>query len=275
MYEKLGTAAEYIQKIHKTSPKIGIVLGSGLGSFVDSIENSKIIPYSDIPYFRDTTVEGHEGRVILGNIGGSEIVVLQGRLHAYEGLPMEEIVFPVRVLATLGIDQLILTNAAGGINTDYKPGDLVLIDDHINMMGKNPLIGPNIIELGPRFPDMTHAYDSSLKEVMETAAKSQNYNIKRGVYAGLLGPTYETPAEIKMLRAIGADMVGMSTVPESIAANHLGLKVLGISCITNMAAGIENAPLSHDEVKEQALKVMSTFVNLLNGTIVEMGKIES
>ena len=271
MYEKLGTAAKQIQSHHQKTPKVGIVLGSGLGAFVDSIENPTVIPYSEIPFFRNTTVEGHEGRMILGQVKGVEIAILQGRLHAYEGLPMEEVVFPVRTLATLGIETLILTNAAGGINTTFKPGNLVLINDHINLMCKNPLIGPNINELGPRFPDMTHAYDLELREIAQNAAKKINLDLKQGVYAGVLGPTYETPAEIKMLRTIGADMVGMSTVPESIAANHLGLRVMGISCITNMAAGIENVKLKHDDVKEQALKVMNEFIDLLENILINCG----
>ncbi len=268
MFQKLKKATKHIQTIHPTTPRIGIVLGSGLGAFVDTILNPTIIPYSEIPFFRDTTVEGHEGRMILGNIDGVELVVLQGRFHAYEGIPMEEVVFPVRVLATLGIEALILTNAAGGINTSFSPGDLIVIEDHINLMAQNPLIGANIIELGPRFPDMTHAYDPDFRKTIFEVAKLKNINIKKGVYAGVLGPTYETPAEIRMLRILGADMVGMSTVPESIAANHLGLRVLGISCITNMAAGIKNEKLKHEDVKEQALKVMSQFTDLLNSFLL-------
>ncbi len=267
MFEKLGTAANHIQSIKKISPRVGIILGSGLGKFVDAIENSTIIPYSQIPFFKETTVEGHEGRLILGNVGDIPIVVLQGRLHSYEGLPMNEVVFPVRVLATLGVETLILTNAAGGINSNYNSGDLVLIEDHINLTGKNPLIGPNINELGPRFPDMSYAYSPDLQEKAKETAKEHSINLKSGVYAQMLGPTYETPAEVKMLRILGADMVGMSTVPEAIAANHLGLNVLGISCITNMAAGMTKNRLNHDEVKEQALKVMNSFVTLLQEII--------
>ncbi|MDO9180969.1 MAG: purine-nucleoside phosphorylase [Bacteriovorax sp.] len=273
MYEKLGKAAQYIQSIKSTKPRVGIVLGSGLGVFVDQIEDKTIIPYNDIPYFKKTTVEGHEGRLILGKIKGVEVAVLQGRLHAYEGLPMEEVVFPVRLLSILGISILILTNAAGGINLNYAPGDLVLIEDHLNLMGKNPLIGPNNNQMGPRFPDMSHAYNVELNEIMKTVSKTLGYNLQVGIYAGVLGPTYETPAEIKMIRTLGGDMVGMSTVPESIAANHLGLKVCGISCITNMGAGIVNQTLKHEDIKEVAFKAMNHFTALLNGSIEKFGKL--
>ena len=271
MYEKLEQTAKYIQSIHTSTPKVGVILGSGLGAFVEKIENPTIIPYSDIPNFKKTNVEGHEGRLIIGKIENTEIAVLQGRIHAYEGHNMEEVVFPTRLLATLGIESLILTNAAGGVNLEFSPGDIILIDDHINLTGKNPLIGPNNSEFGPRFPDMSHAYHPEIKEAFVESAKNLGTEIKRGVYAGLLGPTYETPSEIKMLRTLGADMVGMSTVPESIAANHLGIKVGGLSCITNMAAGIKNETLKHEDIKEQALKVMEYFSSLLKNTIIRLG----
>ncbi len=272
MYEQLGIAAKYIQSIRSSVPKVGIVLGSGLGKYVEKIEDKTVIPYSDIPGFKNTCVEGHEGRLILGKSEGIDVAVMQGRVHVYEGHPMEEVVFQVRTLATLGIEILLLTNAAGGINYDYNPGDLVLIEDHINLMGNNPLVGPNINELGPRFPDMTEAYSKDIRDIILKAADEINYKMKKGIYCALLGPTYETPAEIKMLRALGADMVGMSTVPESIAANHLGLKVGGISCITNLAAGMSNKQLNHQEVKEEAHKVMDTFISILNKTIYHIGK---
>jgi len=217
-------------------------------------------------------VEGHEGCLILGEIEGVSVAVLQGRTHGYEGVPMDKIVFPIRVLSILGIENLILTNAAGGINHQFNPGDLVDIKDHINLLGTNPLVGPNIQELGPRFPDMTRAYNPALRAILKEAAKEVGFEIKAGVYCALLGPTYETPAEINMLRVLGADMVGMSTVPEVIAANHLGVKVCGISCITNMAAGIKDEKLSHDDVKDQAKKVMQLFSNLLLKTIAKIGK---
>ncbi|MGB0452693.1 MAG: purine-nucleoside phosphorylase [Bacteriovoracaceae bacterium] len=263
MYDKIGESAQAIQNSKPSHPKVGIVLGSGLGAFVDRIESPTIIPYKDIPHFHDTTVEGHEGRLILGKIGDTEVIIQQGRLHAYEGHPMEEVVLPVRVMATLGIESLILTNASGGINLDYSAGNLVCIRDHINLMGRNPLVGPNNNEKGPRFPDMTSAYAPELRELILNSAKNHSIDVKEGVYAGVLGPTYETPAEIHMLRTIGADMVGMSTVPECIAANHLGVKVAGISCVTNMAAGIEAEKLDHADIKEQALKVMDNFSQLL------------
>lgn len=271
MYEKLATTAGFIQKKYSRSPKVGIVLGSGLGSFIDQIENIYTIPYDQIPFFHQTTVEGHEGRLIFGQVKGVEVAILQGRLHGYEGLPMEDVVFPVRALATLGIETLILTNASGGVNESYSPGDLVLIDDHINMLGTNPLVGPNISEFGPRFPDMSQAYDPETKEIILSCAKELDTPMKKGVYCAMLGPTYETPAEVKMLRIMGVDMVGMSTVPEAIAGNHLGLKVAGISCITNMAAGITSSKLEHEHVKDQALKVMDTFSTILSMTIEKIG----
>lgn len=270
MYEKMVTAAKKIQTLKKTSPKVGIILGSGLGSFVEQIQNPKFISYNDIPFFHQTTVEGHEGRLILGNIDGVEIVALQGRIHAYEGHPMTDVVFPVSVLSTLGIEILFLTNAAGGINLSYSPGELILIEDHLNLMGVNPLVGPNINEMGPRFPDMTYTYNPLLREAIQSVTSELKIPpLKSGVYAGMLGPTYETPAEIKMLRSLGADMVGMSTVPEAIMANYLGIKICGISCITNMAAGIKDEALLHKDVKIQALKAMEIFSNIVRASIIK------
>lgn len=263
MYKKIATTAKYIKDIKNSEPKIGIILGSGLGLFVESIENKTIIPYADIPFFAETTVEGHEGQLILGSINGVEIAALQGRYHVYEGHSMENVVFPVRVLAALGVKSIVLTNACGGLNPNFITGDLIAISDHINLMGKNPLIGENVNELGPRFPDMTKAYSPRLRKLLTTSAQENNYKMHSGVYAGVLGPSYETPAEIQMLRVIGADMVGMSTVPESIAANHIGLEVCGISCVTNMAAGIEDVELKHEDVKEEALKAMELFTTIL------------
>lgn len=270
MYHKLLTAMDFLRPKIGQNPKIGLVLGSGLGHFVDQLQDQIIIPYSEIPHFKPTSVEGHPGRLIVGRIQDTWMAVLQGRLHAYEGHDMEDIAFPVRVLATLGIEILILTNAAGGINTQYHPGDLVLIHDHINLMGKNPLVGPNITELGPRFPDMTEAYDRQLIQLFTQNAKEVGIPLKSGVYCSVLGPTYETPAEVRMIRAIGGDMVGMSTVPESIAANHLGLKVCGISCITNMAAGIGGEKLNHEDVGREAHKMLGSFSQLLLKTIPQL-----
>ena len=271
--DKLKQASKFIQSISSAQPKIGIILGSGLGDFVDQVYDKIIIPYKDIPFFKKTTVEGHAGQLIFGTIKGVQIVILQGRIHGYEGHSMEEVVFPVRLLSMLGISILILTNAAGGINLKYQPGDLVIIKDHINLMGKNPLIGPNQIEWGPRFPDMSHAYNPELNNILEKAAKSLGHPVQLGVYAGVLGPSYETPAEIKMIRILGADMVGMSTVPETIAAKHLGLKVCGISCITNMGAGITEQTLKHEDIKQEALKAMDLFTNLLTHSIEKFGKL--
>ena len=275
MYEKLQKAAEFIRSKKSSKPAIGIVLGSGLGVFVEKIENKVIIPYADIPYFKKTTVEGHEGRLILGTVKGVEVVAMQGRSHAYEGLPMDEIVFPIRTFGILGINTLILTNAAGGINLDYKPGDLVLIKDHLNLIGKNPLVGPNLNEFGPRFPDMTKTYHPELRAIMKNISETKlNKVIHEGVYTAVLGPTYETPAEIRMFRILGGDMVGMSTVPEAIAANHFGLKVCGVSCITNMGAGILDQTLKHEDIKEEAAKAMHHFTELLTLSIEQFGKLK-
>lgn len=271
MYNKIQEATEYIQSITSIKPKVGLVLGSGLGVYVDQIENQVVIPYTDIPHFHKTTVEGHQGRLIIGSVKGVSVAVLQGRYHVYEGHSLDDVVLPTRVLCLLGAENMILTNAAGGINSAYQPGELVYIKDHINMTGRNPLVGPNITELGPRFPDMTQAYDLDLREIIKDSAKKLGFEIKGGVYAQMLGPTYETPAEINMLRVIGADLVGMSTIPESIAANHLGIKVAGLSCVTNLAAGVGNEKLTHEDVKEVAKFAMEKFSNLLTEVVSRIG----
>ncbi|HLW56977.1 MAG TPA: purine-nucleoside phosphorylase, partial [Bacteriovoracaceae bacterium] len=227
----------------------------------------------EIPHFKRTSVEGHEGRLILGEVHGVPVAALQGRIHSYEGHPMEEIVLPVRVLAALGIEMLFLSNASGGVNLDFHPGDLVLITDHINLSGRNALLGPNIAELGPRFPDMSEAYNKELNAIIKDVAKRHGVQMKDGVYCSVLGPTYETPAEIRMIRIIGGDMVGMSTVPEVIAANHMGLKVAGVACITNYAAGIKEEKLSHADVKDVAEKAMVGFATILTETIGELKKL--
>lgn len=270
---KIMEASQYILSKISNKPKVGIVLGSGLGIYVDHIENKLVIPYQDIPHFKRTSVEGHSGALIIGEVKGVTVAALQGRLHAYEGYAMEDIVLPVRTLAAIGIDYLFLSNASGGINTEYHPGDLVVITDHINLTGRNALVGPNIAELGPRFPDMGNAYDAELRNILHQAGTNHNVNLKDGVYCSVLGPTYETPAEIRMLRIIGADMVGMSTVPEVIAANHLGLKVAGVSCITNYAAGIKKEKLDHADVKHVAEKAMVGFATVLTETINELHKL--
>lgn len=273
MSGKIQEAVKAIEAKMKNKPKVGIVLGSGLGDFVDAIENKTVISYDDIPYFGQTTVVGHSGQLILGTVKGVDVAVMQGRFHFYEGRTMEEVVLPVRTLAGLGIESIILTNAAGGINLSFKQGDLVCIEDQINFMGQNPLIGPNDESVGPRFPDMTYAYDPELRAILKDVAKNQGLDLKTGVYVGVLGPTYETPAEIRMFRTLGADMVGMSTVPECIAANHMGLKVCGISCVTNMAAGIEATKLMHEDIKEEALKIMAKFTNLLVESVAKIGQL--
>ncbi|MEX0798797.1 MAG: purine-nucleoside phosphorylase [Bacteriovoracaceae bacterium] len=273
MQQKLNKILNHIKSVNGTKPKVGIILGSGLGIYVERVENQTVIPYNEIPGFPETSVEGHEGKLILGQAQGVDVAVFQGRFHYYEGHSLEDVVLPARILSLLGAEFLILTNASGGINETYKPGELVCVKDHINMTGQNPLIGPNMEQMGPRFPDMTEAYDYELQELAQKAAAKTGLDIKRGVYAGVLGPTYETPAEIRMLRILGADLVGMSTVPEAIAANHMGLRVAGISCVTNMAAGIGGEKLRHEDVKLVAKQAMRKFSDLLNETVAEIGKL--
>lgn len=272
MFQKVEETANFINsKLEGRSPKIGIVLGSGLGIFADKVEDKLEISYTEIPNFHQTTVKGHKGRLVIGKVSGVEVAVFQGRFHNYEGHPLEDVVLPVRVLSQIGVDKLILTNAAGGINADYSPGELVYITDHINLTGNSPLIGKNEDRFGVRFPDMSEAYNQELNNLLIDSAKELDIPLKPGVYAGVLGPAYETPAEIRMLKVIGADMVGMSTVPESIAANHAGLKVCGISCITNLAAGISKEKLNHDDVKDVANMVMEKFTKLLDKAVEKLG----
>lgn len=263
-------AASFISGKGGVEPEVGLILGSGLGVLADLLENAVSIPYTEIPHFPVSTVEGHEGELLLGNIKGRPVVLMKGRFHMYEGYGPELTAFPVRVMKQLGVKSLLVTNAAGGINTDFEPGDLMLITDHLNMTGRNPLIGPNDSALGVRFPDMSQAYSRRLRKLALDTAESQGITLQQGVYAGLLGPTYETPAEIVMLRTLGADAVGMSTVSEVIVARHAGLEVLGISCISNMAAGILDQPLSHDEVMETAEKVREKFLGLVMAVIPGM-----
>lgn len=266
---KLKQTVEYLrQKIHR-EPYIAIVLGSGLGNLANFIQNRLEIPYKEIPNFPATTVPGHEGRLIFGELGGVDIVAMKGRFHYYEGWSMDEVVFPLRTFKLLGVSNLILTNAAGGINTQFKPGDLMLIKDHIGFLAENPLRGTNLDELGPRFPDMSQVYDREMVELSTECALKLHCEIRRGVYAYVKGPSFETPSEIRAFRALGADAVGMSTVPEAITARHMGMKVLGISCITNMAAGILDQTLSHEEVIETAKRVEEK----LSGLITEIVKV--
>jgi purine-nucleoside phosphorylase len=248
-------------------PEVAIVLGSGLGAFADRLEGAVAIRYDDIPHWPPATVVGHAGQLVAGRIGTRGVAVLSGRAHYYEGHDLGTVVFGVRVLGRLGVRVLILTNAAGGVNTSFAQGALMLIDDHINLMGANPLMGPNDDRFGPRFPDMTEVYSRRLRLVAGSAAEGAGIPLAHGVYAALHGPSYETPAEIRYLRAIGADAVGMSTVPEAIAARHMGIEVLGISCITNMAAGVLPQPLVHAEVMETARRVSGQFIALLEGIL--------
>jgi len=263
-------SAEYIHSIAKLNPEIGLILGSGLGVLGDEIENAIRIPYQDIPHFPVSTVEGHKGQLVIGYISGKQVVAMQGRFHYYEGYSLQEVTFPVRVMNKLGVKNIVVTNAAGGVNTSFKAGDLMLIKDQINLMYDNPLMGRNEQEFGVRFPDMSEAYSKKLIEKTKGIAKDLGIDIKEGVYTGLPGPTYETPAEVKMVRTLGGDAVGMSTVPEVIAARHSSMNVLGISCITNMASGILPQPLSHEEVIETTNQVQSVFLELVRAIIKEI-----
>jgi len=261
------TAAQFIQPKTPLRPRIGLVLGSGLGSFADSLTNSTRIPYAEIPAFPRSTAIGHAGQLVIGDANSIPVAVMQGRVHLYEGYSAHEIAFPMRVFGRMGIRTVVLTNAAGGINLNYQQGALVLIRDHINLQGINPLAGPNDDRFGVRFPDMTHAYAKAYRALAREEAAKLGMTLHEGVYAALLGPSYETPAEINYLRTIGADLVGMSTALEVIAARHMGIKVLAISCVTNMAAGIVDQPLSHQEVMETGERVKTSFEALLRAVL--------
>ena len=264
LQNKINAAAAYILAHISLRPTVGMVLGSGLGDFADTLENPIRIPYSEIPNFPIPTIPGHAGALVFGRKQGKDVVVLQGRIHYYEGLSQKEITLPIRVLAALGVKQLVLTNACGGVNTSFTPGDLMLISDHINYSGSNPLIGPNLDSFGPRFPDCSDIYTARLRKVIREKAETAGISLQEGVYAMYSGPNYETPAEIRMFRILGADTVGMSTVPEALVAAHCGMEVVGISCITNMAAGILPQKLSHAEVTEVAARVHDKFQRLLD-----------
>jgi purine-nucleoside phosphorylase len=263
-------AVSYIEPKLTEKPTLGLVLGSGLGVLADEIENPVIIPYQEIPGFTVSTVVGHKGQLVIGTLEGKQVVAMQGRFHYYEGHGLDAVTFPIRVMKSLGVDTIIVTNAAGGINESYRPGDLMLIRDHINMTFRNPLIGPNDDTLGVRFPDMSEAYSKRLRALAKEVAAEQGIQLQEGVYVGLLGPSYETPAEIRMLRILGGDAVGMSTVPEVIVARHMSMNVLGISCISNMAAGILEQPLSHEEVMETTEKVKTQFLQLIHGIVAKL-----
>jgi purine-nucleoside phosphorylase len=261
------SAAQLILSRTTLRPKIGLVLGSGLGAFADSLTDAARVPYAEIPSFPQSTAIGHAGRMVVGNAGSVAVAAMQGRVHLYEGYSAQEITFPIRVFGRMGIRAVILTNAAGGIDRGYSQGALVLIRDHINLQGTNPLVGPNDDHFGVRFPDMTQAYARDFRAIAKEEAAKLNIALQEGVYAALLGPSYETPAEIEYLRRIGADLVGMSTVAEVIVARHIEMKVLAISCVTNMAAGILDQPLSHAEVMETGERVKSTFESLLRAVL--------
>jgi purine-nucleoside phosphorylase len=266
-YDQVTEAADLIRAAVPEVPTVGVVLGSGLGDFAGSLAKAVSMPYDALPHWPVSRVIGHEGRLVVGTSRNKTIAALAGRCHIYEGHDLKTVTFAVRVLGLLGVKTLILTNAAGGVNTSFSQGALMVIDDHINLMGNNPLVGLNDDRFGPRFPDMTEVYSYRLRAEADRAAAAMGLKLPHGVYAGLLGPSYETPAEIRYLRTIGIDAVGMSTVPEAIVARHMGMKVLGISCITNMAAGVLPQPLNHDEVMETARRVRGQFIALLEGII--------
>ncbi|MGB7729831.1 MAG: purine-nucleoside phosphorylase [Candidatus Acidiferrum sp.] len=269
-FSRAEAAAKYIQKKSKLRPKIALVLGSGLGAFADQFANAVRIPYAKIPNFPQSTAVGHAGQLVVGAVDGVEVVGMQGRVHLYEGYSAQDVAFPIRVFARMGVKAVILTNAAGGIKNDFTQGRLVVISDHINLQGANPLIGSNDEQFGPRFPDMSTAYDKKFRELTLAEGRLLGINLDEAVYAALSGPSYETPAEIRYLRAIGADLVGMSTVPEVIAARHSGIRVLGISCVTNAAAGILDQPLDHNEVLQTAERVKNQFIGLLRAVIPDI-----
>jgi purine-nucleoside phosphorylase len=271
-FDKISNAVAFLKTKYDKTPKLGLILGSGLGILAEEIEKPVKIPYRDIPDFPVSTVEGHAGQLVFGLLEGIEVVAMQGRFHYYEGYSFEKVTFPVRVMKGLGVETLIVTNAAGGINEGFSPGDLMIISDHINNMGANPLIGPNDARLGARFPDMSEAYSKDLRKLAKQTATKLNLEVKEGVYVAFTGPTYETPAEIRAFRILGADAVGMSTVPEVIVARHSGLRVLGISCITNMAAGILDQPLSHAEVIETTERVKANFLSYVKELVKTITK---
>ena len=269
-FVRAETAAKFIQKRTRLRPKIALVLGSGLGAFADEFAQATKIPYSKIPHYPRSTAIGHAGQLVIGTVEGVEVAGMQGRVHLYEGYSAKELAFPIRVLARMGVKAVILTNAAGGVKREFIQGRLVVISDHINLLGVNPLAGPNEDEFGGRFPDMTVAYDKKFRELTLAEGRLLGIKLGEGVYAAVAGPSYETPAEIRYLRSIGADLVGMSTVPEVIAARHSGLRVLGISCVTNPAAGVLGRPLDHKDVLETAERVKGQFTGLLRAVIPDL-----
>lgn len=270
LYERAEHAARIIRARMKVEPRIGVVLGSGLGAFADQFEEAVSIPYEEIPGFGRSTAEGHAGQLVIGKIEQVPLLAMKGRLHYYEGYSLEEVTFPVRTFKLLGLKTIILTNASGGINVQLSPGTLMVITDHLNLMSANPLRGSNDDRFGPRFPDMSAVYSPELQEIVMEEAREINLDVRRGVYAALAGPSYETPAEIHLMRNFGADAVGMSTVPEAIVARHMDLEVLGISCITNLAAGVSDEPINHEDVMATGVRVSATFAQLLKRVVVRL-----
>ena len=272
-YEKISNIVSHIRTITDFTPEIAIILGSGLGGFAEKIEAVKIIDYGDIPTFPTSTVPGHEGRFILGTLGKVKVIAMQGRVHFYEGYDMRDVVLPIRVMKVLGAKKLIITNAAGGINTSFSAGELMLISDHISSFVPSPLVGENLEELGTRFPDMSHVYSPRLLELARESAKELGILLHEGVYVQTSGPNYETPAEIKMYKTLGADAVGMSTACEATAANHAGMEICAVSCISNLAAGISKTPLTHAEIKVAAEKAGADFEKLITDLIIKFSEI--
>jgi purine-nucleoside phosphorylase len=266
-FESINDSAGWLSERADIQPDIAMILGSGLGALAEELEDRQAFDYHDIPGFPVSAVEGHAGELVFGRLSGKDVVVMSGRVHYYEGWTMKEVCFPTRVFAMMGIRTLFVTNSAGGANPDFVPGDLMLITDHLNLTGDNPLRGENDDRLGPRFPDMTEAYTGEVRQTILRAATELSLDIRQGVYAGMAGPTYETPAEIRMVQTIGGDAVGMSTVPEVIAANHSGMRVGGVSCITNLAAGLGQEKLDHAEVKEVAARVREKFSSLVRKSV--------
>lgn len=272
---RLAAAAAAVRARVANVPAVALVLGSGLGDFADSLEGRVAIPFGDIPSMPVSGVVGHAGKLVLGRVEGVECVAMQGRVHLYEGHPPNDVVFGLRLMIQLGAKIVVITNAAGGANPRLEAGELMLIEDHLNLTGTSALLGPNEETLGPRFPDMSVAYDARLRELAQAAASEAGFQLARGIYAGLLGPSYETPAEVRMVFALGADAVGMSTVLETVAARHMGARVLGISCITNKGAGLSHGALDHSEVTETANRVKGRFVGLLRGVLARIGRGEA
>ncbi len=271
VYEKLNNCYESVRKKISFEPKIALVLGSGLGKFAEEIDVVDSISYSDIEGFPTSTVPGHAGRFVFGYVNDVPVVCMQGRVHYYEGYPITDVVLPVRLMGLLGAKYLFLTNASGGINRDFKAGDFMMLTDHVSLFAPNPLIGANIDQIGTRFPDMSSVYDPILQDIILQVAEDYDITIQKGVYAQLTGPSFESPAEIKMLGKLGVDAVGMSTVVEAIAANHMGMKICAISCVCNLAAGISETPLTHDEVQEAAAKAAPLFKQIVRESIIRIG----